>query len=222
MFTKILIVDDVDLNETAALLALKELTITTIDCSKYCDEALLKIKKAKQEQQPYQVVITDLSFKTDHRHETIKTGQELIQAIKLGFPDIKIIAFSIENKAFTIKSLFDKYAIDGYVVKGRFTMPDLKTAVETIYNSDNKFLSPELHHIQQDTTSNEIDNYDIIILEHLSQGILQENMEAKFKELGIAPSSKSTIEKHISKLKIYFSAKNTIHLVAITKDLGII
>jgi two-component system, NarL family, captular synthesis response regulator RcsB len=222
MFTKILIVDDVDLNEASAVVALKELGIATIDCSKYCDEALLKIKKAQQEKQPYQVVITDLSFETDHRNETIKSGQELIQAIKLDFPEIKIIAFSIENKAYIIKSLFDKYAIDGYVVKGRFTMPDLKTAVETIYNSDQKFLSPELRHIQQDKTANEIDNYDITILEHLSQGVLQENMEAKFKELGISPSSKSTIEKHISKLKIYFQAKNTVHLVAITKDLGII
>jgi two-component system, NarL family, captular synthesis response regulator RcsB len=222
MFTKILIVDDIDFNNEAAVQSLKELNITTIDCSKYCDEALLKIKKAQKDNQPYQVVISDLSFKPDHRSENLKSGQELIQVVKQLFPKIKIIAFSIEDKPYNIKTLFDNYKIDGYVLKSRNSMQELKKAVETIYTSDQNFLSAELQYIHQDKTVNEIDNYDITILKHLSLGVLQENMETKFKELGITPSSKSTIEKHISKLKIYFQAKNTVHLVSITKDLGII
>ena len=56
----------------------------------------------------------------------------------------------------------------------------------------------------------------------LSIGISQENIEAEFKKEGISPNSKSSIEKHINKLKIYFKANNTVHLVAIAKDLGII
>jgi two-component system capsular synthesis response regulator RcsB len=46
--------------------------------------------------------------------------------------------------------------------------------------------------------------------------------ETVFKHEGISPNSKSSIEKQVSKLKIYFKANNTVHLVAIAKDLGII
>lgn len=47
-------------------------------------------------------------------------------------------------------------------------------------------------------------------------------METVFKQEGIFPNSKSSIEKHINKLRIYFKANNTVHLVAIAKDLGIV
>jgi two-component system, NarL family, captular synthesis response regulator RcsB len=221
MFTKVLIVDDIDMNDAGAVQILQELEISQIEYAKYCDEALLKIKKSHQDQQPYQLLISDLSFKTDHRPEKIKSGQELIQAVKQLFPAIKIIVFSIEDKSYPIKSLFDKLNIDGYVIKGRNTMQELKKAIETVYKQE-KFLSPELAHIQQDKTINEIDDYDIQIIKELSFGVAQENMEAKFKELGITPNSKSTIEKRINKLKIYFKANNPTHLVAIAKDLGLI
>jgi two-component system, NarL family, captular synthesis response regulator RcsB len=221
MFTKVLIVDDIDMNDAGAVQILQELEISQIEYAKYCDEALLKIKKAHQDQQPYQLLISDLSFKTDHRPEKLKSGQELIHAVKQLFPSIKIIVFSIEDKSYTIKSLFDKLSIDGYVIKGRNTMYELRKAIETVFRQE-KFLSPELAHIQQDKTINEMDDYDIQIIKQLSFGVAQENMEAVFKEAGITPNSKSSIEKHINKLKIYFKANNPTHLVAIAKDLGLI
>lgn len=222
MFTKVLIVDDIDFNDAGAVQILKELEIPEIEYSKYCDDALLKIKKAQQENQPYQLLISDLSFKEDHRNEKLKSGEELISIVKKLFPNIKIIAFSIEDKAYPIKSLFDKQNINGYVIKGRNTMIELKKAIETVFNNNQKFLSPELSHILQDKTVNEIDDYDIQLLQQLSQGVPQESMDLKFLALGISPNSKSTIEKRISKLKIYFKANNTVHLVAIAKDLGLV
>lgn len=222
MFTKVLIVDDIDFNDAGAVQILKELEIPEIEYSKYCDDALLKIKKAQQENQPYQLLISDLSFKEDHRNEKLKSGEELISIVKKLFPDIKVIAFSIEDKAYPIKNLFDKHNINGYVIKGRNTMIELKKAIETVFNNNQKFLSPELSHILQDKTVNEIDDYDIQLLQQLSQGVPQESMDLKFLALGISPNSKSTIEKRISKLKIYFKANNTVHLVAIAKDLGLV
>ncbi len=67
-----------------------------------------------------------------------------------------------------------------------------------------------------------MDNYDIQLIKHLSIGVTQDGMEAVFKKEGIAPNSKSAIEKRINKLKIYFRANNTVHLVSIAKDLGIV
>lgn len=222
MFTKVLIVDDIDFNDAGAVQVLKGLEINEIEYSKYCDDALLKIKKAQQENQPYQLLISDLSFKEDHRNEKLKSGEELILVVKKLFPDIKVIAFSIEDKAYPIKNLFDKHNINGYVIKGRNTMIELKKAIETVFDNNQKFLSPELSHILQDKTVNEIDDYDIQLLQQLSQGVPQESMDLKFLALGISPNSKSTIEKRISKLKIYFKANNTVHLVAIAKDLGLV
>jgi two-component system, NarL family, captular synthesis response regulator RcsB len=222
MFTKVLIAEDVDLNDLLAVQMLQELQIPTIDSSKYCDEALLKIKKAQQNEQPYELLISDLSFKPDHRKENLKSGPELIQAVKKLFPQIKIIVFSNDEKTYTIKNLLYEYGINGYVAKGRDGIGKLKKAIEAVYESDEKYLPLEFQHIHKDKTVNEITNYDIQILKHLSQGVLQVNMEAKFKALGISPNDKSTIEKHINKLKVYFDAKNTTHIVSIAKDLGLI
>lgn len=222
MFTKVLIADDIDFNDVGAAQILNDLEVKEVQYAKYCDEALLKIKRAHLDRAPFQLLICDLSFKTDHQVNKLNSGEELIQAVKQLFPDIKIIVFSIEDRSHKIKLLFDELAIDGYVLKGRNTIYDLKIAVQKAYKNESDNLSPELLYILQDKSTSEINPYDILLIEKLSVGISQENMELEFKKEGITPNSKSSIEKHINKLKIYFKANNTTHLVAIAKDLGII
>lgn len=222
MFKKVLIVDDIDFNDIAAVQVLEELEVPEIAFAKYCDDALLKIKKAYKDNQPFELLISDLSFKADYRKNILSSGEELIAAVKQLFPEIKIIAFSIEDKSYRIKSLFEKYNINGFVMKGRNSIPELKKAIDMVYKDTQKYLSPELNYILQDKTVNEIDNYDIQLIKYLSIGVTQENMEATFKEAGISPNSKSTIEKRLNKLKIYFKANNPTHLVAIAKDLGLV
>lgn len=222
MFTKVLIAEDIDFNDIAVEQVLQELNVPEIVYTKYCDDALLKIRGAAHEKNPYQLLITDLSFKPDHRENNLKSGEELIAAVRELFPEIKIIAFSIEDKSYRIKSLFDNFNINGFVMKGRNSIPELKKAVQNAFDTDEKYLSQELNYILRDKTTNEIDNYDIQLIKYLSIGVSQDNMEAKFKEVGITPNSKSSIEKRINKLKIYFKANNPTHLVAIAKDLGLV
>jgi DNA-binding NarL/FixJ family response regulator len=222
MFTKVLIADDIDFNDLGAAQILKELNVEEVQYAKYCDEALLKIKKAAQDNQPYQLLISDLSFKADHNKNQLNSGEELIQAVRAIYPDIKIIVFSIEDRSHRIKLLFNDLNINGYVLKGRNTMYDLKTAIQKAYHNQSENISAELLHFFQDKTTSEINDYDILLIKNLSIGISQENMEIVLKEKGISPNSKSSIEKHINKLKIYFKANNTVHLVSIAKDLGIV
>lgn len=222
MFTKVLIAEDIDFNSIAVVQVLEELSVQKIDYAKYCDDALTKIKKSYLDQEPYQLLITDLSFKLDQRENKLDSGEELIAAVKHLYPEIKVIAFSIENKTFLIKSLFEKLDINAFVMKGRNSIPELKKAILNTFQNEEKYLSPELNHILQNKTVQEIDNYDLELIKYLSFGVSQENMETKFKEVGITPSSKSTIEKRLNKLKIYFKANNPAHLVAIAKDLGLI
>lgn len=222
MFSKILVADDIDLNNIATEKAVSELNISSAEYVKYCDDALLRLKKAQIENAPFQLLITDLSFKADHRDAKITSGEQLISEVRKQFPLLKIIAFSIDDRPHKIKKLINDYGIEGYVVKHRNTSNELKKAIEMVWGGKEKYISPSVEHALQDKTTSEIDDYDIQLLTQLSLGITQENMEAKFKELNITPNSKSTIEKRIAKLKDYFQANNTIHLVAIAKDMGLV
>jgi len=221
MFKKVLVAEDFDSINLAVIQTLKELGITEIEHVKYCDDALLKIKRANLDEKPFDLLISDLSFVADHRKITLQSGEDLIQSVKKEQPEIKIIVYSIEDKTFRIKSLFDNLNINAFVLKGRKSIVALKTAINTVLDDNQKYISPELAHIFQDKVINEIDNFDIELIKQLSFGIPQDKMDEKFKELGITPNSKSTIEKRISKLKDYFRASNTVHLIAIAKDLGI-
>lgn len=221
MFKKVLIAEDFDSINIAVKQTLEQLGVEEIHYAKYCDDALLKYKKAFQDNEPYDLLISDLSFVADYRKVEIPSGEKLIEVIKKLNPDMKVIVYSVEDKSYTIKSLFEDQNIDAFVHKGRNSISQLKTAIESLlYNK--KFISLELAHVLSGKSTNEIDNYDIELLTHLASGVALEEMEPLFKKLNITPNSKSTIEKRVAKLKDYFKANNNIHLIAITKDLGII
>ncbi|CAM3104914.1 DNA-binding transcriptional response regulator [Flavobacterium frigoris] len=222
MFKKVLVAEDLDSISITVIQALETLSIMEIQHSKYCDDAFLQIKKAIQDNNPYDLLISDLSFKVDHRENKLTCGDELIEAVKKIQPDIKTIVFSIEDKAYRIKSLFNNLGINAYVSKGRNSIPELKNAVESIFKTDEKNISPELEYALNDKSLHEIEAYDISLLKLLSNGCILDEISATFKNTGIIPNGSSSIEKRINKLKIYFKANNNVHLIAIAKDLGLI
>ena len=221
MFKKVLLAEDIDTISSAVDQILNQLGITDIEHVKYCDDALLKIKKAVADDSPFDLLISDLSFEPDHRQVQLKNGEELIRQIKITQPNIKVIVYSVEDKPHRIKSLFEKQNINAFIHKGRKSIDQLKTAIQQIQNPEAFYISPELEYLLKDTSIRQIDDFDIQLIKQLAVGISQDEMEIRFKELGITPNSKSTIEKRIGKLKDHFRANNTVHLIAIAKDLGI-
>jgi DNA-binding NarL/FixJ family response regulator len=222
MFKKILIAEDLDSISITVEQALKELSITEIHHAKYCDDALLKIKKALHDEDPYDLLISDLSFKIDHRTNKLTSGDELIESVKKIQPDIKTIVFSIEDKSYRIKSLFNDLGINAYVSKGRDSIPQLQKAIQSIYSQDEKTLSEEWSHVLRDKSLLEIEAYDITLLKLLSKGFIIDEISSSLKNSGIVPNGSSSIEKRINKLKIYFKANNNVHLISISKDLGLV
>lgn len=222
MFKKVIVAEDFDSINLGIEQALKDLGIVDFQHSKYCDDAFLKIRKAILDNEPYDLLISDLSFKTDHRAIKISNGDELIEQVRALQPNIKIIAYSVEDKGYRIKSLFENSGINGFVLKGRNSIEELKKAINQLVSSDQKYVTPEIAAIIQEKNNYEIDDIDILILKQLSQGIPQDDIGEKFKELDMKTKSKSSIEKRIAKLRDFFKANNTIHLVAIAKDMGII
>ena len=222
MFNKVLVAEDLDSISMTVGQALEELSVSEIHHAKYCDDAFLKVKKALQDNTPYDLLISDLSFKADHRETQLNSGDELIAAVKKLQPTIKTIVFSIEDKSFRIKSLFNDLGINAFVAKGRNSIPELKKAIQSVYNNNSKILSPELAHALRDKSLIEIEAYDIMLLKSLSKGLILDEIATDFKNSGIIPNGSSSIEKRINKLKIFFKANNNVHLIAIAKDLGLV
>jgi DNA-binding NarL/FixJ family response regulator len=222
MFTKVLIAEDYDSYNVVVTEALRSLGIAETISAPYCDEALLKLRRALTDELPYQLLVSDLSFKPDHRVANLKSGEELIAAAKKIQPSLKVIVYSIEERPHPIRSLFERHDINGYVVKeGRDNLLELKKAIAAVYTGD-RYLSRNISHMLKDTVLPEIDDYDIELINLLAQGLLQEQIAAQFKSNRLSPNSTSSIEKRINRLKTYLRAQNNVHLVAIAKDMGLV
>ncbi|KAF2333684.1 response regulator transcription factor [Flavobacterium daemonense] len=222
MFKKVIIAEDLDSINFGIEQVLKDLGIENFHYSKYCDDAFLKIRKAIQDNEPYDLLISDLSFKTDHREVKLASGDELVQKTRELQPDIKILTYSVEDKRFRIKSLFENASINAFVLKGRNSIEELKKAITIIASSDEKFISPEVASALQEKDNFEIDDIDIKILKYLADGKSQDDIINIFKNAEIKPNSKSAIEKRLGKLKDFFKANNSVQLISIIKDMGII
>jgi len=220
MFKKILVAEDFDTYNVAIAEALKNFPIESEHVS-YCDEALIRIKKGLQSEEPYELLISDLSFKPDDKRAMVKSGFALIKEAKRLSPDLRVIAYSIENRTHPIRQLFDELEIDGYVLKGRNNIPELKKAIQSVHQGK-RYLSPEIAHLVQDRSLEEIEDYDVHLLKLLSNGTSQVDISLKFQKDNISPNSISSVEKRLNRLKTILEANNNVHLVAIAKDLGLI
>ena len=222
MFKKILIAEDIDTISIGVASILEKHTNADVRNTKYCDEAIAKIKRAIAEESPFDLIITDLSFKEDHRETTIANGEGLIAAIRKIQPNVKIIVYSIDDRAHRIKALFNNFSINAFIAKGRDSIAEFPYALQMISATDAFYISQQVAHLFEEKSISEIDRYDIELLKHLSQGLTQSEISEIIKAQGKNTSSTSSIEKRINKLKIYFKANNTIHLIAIAKDMGVI
>jgi len=221
MFKKVLVAEDMDDINRGIFNTLVDLGVDQIDQVQYCDDAYLKIKKALLDQAPYELLITDLSFKSDHREQQFSTGDALIQKVKEDAPDLKVMVYSIEDRLQKVRMLINELKINAYVCKGRQGLVELSKAVHSLGNGT-LYLSPEVKNALNPKNDLEIDGFDIQLLKHLSLGLSQEEISHIFIKEKRSPSSLSSIEKRLNKLRIQFKANNATHLVAIVKDLGLI
>ncbi|WP_299677183.1 response regulator [uncultured Dokdonia sp.] len=224
MFTKILIVEDLEIANYGIIKTLIDKKIIREDGitnTQYCDKAIIEFKKAHNENVPFQLLITDLSFDKNHRKEKISSGIELIKEIRKIQSNIKIIVYSIENKPSKIKLLFSKYLINGYICKDGNDSQELINSINAIYEND-IYISSHLGDIFNKKNSFELDDYQKLLLRKLADGYTQKQIQKKFQEQNITPYSISIIEKKLEKLRDVFDAKSTTHLITIVNDFGLI
>lgn len=220
MFKRILVAEDSDGFNIAVQDALGQLSLSATH-SRYCDDALLKAKKAIQDGTPYDLLITDLSFMPDHRETRLSSGEDLIEAVRKLQPKLQVIVFSIEDRSLRIQSLFKKQDIAAYVFKGRQSIPQLVHAIKEV-SGGKSYISPEVSAKLHDKSLDEIDDYDVMLLRQLATGNKTIDIATYFKTINLEPYSVSAIEKRINKLKVSFGAQNGVHLVSLAKDLKVI
>ncbi len=221
MFKKVLIAEDMDSINQAVAATLSEMGIKNIAHAQYCDQAWLMIKKALQDEEPFDLLICDLSFKKDHRNEKILSGKELINILKSEASHLKIIVNTIEDHPQTVRELWDSGNINAYVCKDRQGLRYLKEAVECV-GTGNAYNSPNIEKVLQQNNLLVLDEFEMNILNLLSEGRTQDEIQDELRKKQIRPSSKSAIEKKLKEMKEIFEAKTTVHLISIVKDLKLI
>lgn len=222
MFKKILIVEDIDSIGMGVLGLLKSIPSFEIYHSQSYDDALRLIRSAQSDSIPFNLLISDLSINATSNENLLTTGEGLIEAVKKIQPSLKIIVFSAEERPYKIRALFNEFKISGFVGKGHHSSSELLKSIVFLTEQQDHYISPQFAHFLQAGLTIELETYDIELIRHLSNGFAQEEISLIFSAQGKAGSGHSSVEKRINKLKTIFKAKNTVHLISLAKDLGVI
>jgi len=221
MFKKVLIAEDYESFNISVQKVVEDLKITETKFDNYCDEALSRLKMAIQENEPFELLITDISFDADHRKQTLTNGQELVAAAREIQPDLKVIVFSVEKRQEIIDRLFNDQQINGYVKKGREDVKDLKKAIKIVYKNE-RFISYDLKNPVKDRNSFEFSTLDTLLISLLAKGVIVKNIPDYLKQNNITPSSMSYVEKKLASIRESLDVNSNEHLIAVCKDFGII
>ncbi|WAC39358.1 response regulator [Pedobacter sp. SL55] len=222
MFKKVLIAEDHETINYSIQRTLEELKIPhdSRNYVYYCDDAIKRIEKAINDGEPYELLITDLSFEEDMPGQQITTGQALIAAARKIQPNLKVLIFSIENRASVAQSLFDELNIDAFVPKARRDAQDLRDAIQHTYHGKKHFSAnlkkdfEEKHH--------QFNEFDTELVFLLSQGVPQKNIPHYLQQKNIKPSGLSSVEKRLSTIKTKLNIFSNEQLIAYCKDKKII
>ena len=221
MFRKVLLAEDVDSISIGLANTLNKAFSFQLDQTTLCDRAFLKIRKELQDQKPYDLLITDLNFRNTSSNGSITSGEALLREAKALQPNLNTIIYSIEDRPYRVRECLDELGVNGYVLKGPDSALQMIHAIETVYQGE-AYLSPDLSQALQQEPGLDIDDFDLMLLRDLAEGYSQADISRKLSKKGVVPSSLSSIEKRINRLKEYLMARNIPNLIAIAKDMGLI
>jgi DNA-binding NarL/FixJ family response regulator len=221
MFKKILIAEDIDSIQLGVSSIVNQFKIPTITHAQYCDDAFLYFKNSLAANEPYGLLITDLSFKESHRKERLTSGADLLKALKAEYPSLKVIVYTMEDHPQRFVNLWNTGLIDAYVCKDRHGLENLREAMELVFKNET-YITQSLADTVKQKNLVELDNYDMELLNLLAKGATQDEIQFHFKSKNMKPNSRSSIEKRLRELRNEFGAKTTIHLIRILADLHLL
>lgn len=218
MVKKVLVVDDHESINRGVVQFLRSIDISKVESAKHCDEAYLKIEKAsKLDRDPFDLVIMDLYFKSNYQSSQLKSGQELIERLYLANPELPVIVYSVEDNSYKVRTLMKYWGVKAYVVKSRTSEYELSVAIESVISHKN-YLSPSISKVSRIISNDDVSPREKEIMKCLSRGMTYQEISLYLKKYNIKPSSVSSIEKCMIRMKDQFNAKTPLQLMAIFKD----
>lgn len=221
MFEKVLIAEDHESSNISVRKALEDCGVVNNDYVFYCDDALLRIKQALKTDVPYDLLITDLSFEEDGTPQKIGNGTDLIKAVRDLQPGIKILVFSVDGKPAVVDYLFKELFINAFVRKARRDVTELKLSLEAVAKG-RKYLSTGLRQSIKESNTYDFQEYDIILIKLISNGMLQKDIPQYLQENDISPSGLSSVEKRLNHIRESLNFTKNEQLIAFCKDVGVI
>ena len=98
MIDKVIIAEDQEFANLSVQKTMEDLKVKHYDYAFYCDDALTRIQLAQQKGQPYDLLITDLSFENDGTVQKINDGIDLIRVVRAVQPGILILILSGQHR----------------------------------------------------------------------------------------------------------------------------
>ncbi len=221
MIKKILVAEDFGNYSAAVAEALKPVSPFKTDFVSNADDALMRIKANLMNDEGYDLLISHIYVDRNQKRSTWKESLGLISKVRNLAPALRIIVHSNENRMYPVRRLFSDSIIDGYVLKSQSNFTELREAIRHVADGK-RYLSAEISHYLQDRTLDDIESYDIELMSMLARGISQTDISSLLQQRNVSPSSISSIEKRLNRIKVTLGANNNVHLIAMAKDLGLI
>lgn len=221
MIDKVIIAEDQEFANLSVQKTMDDLKVKQYDYAFYCDEAFSKIKLAQQKGEPYDLLITDISFEEDGTPQNIKDGIELIRAVRSVQPGILILILSGQHRPADIKNLFDNKEVDAYVRKARHDVKELKAAMQALAKGQPYYPRSLAQQVKQSNTY-EFTDFDITIIRLLNEGYQQNEIPAYLKQQNIKPSSLSSIEKRLNQIRDELGFLNNQQLMVFCSNAGLL
>ena len=221
MIDKVIIAEDQEFTNLSVQKTMEDLKVKQYDYAFYCDDAFAKIQLAQKKGEPYDLLITDLSFEDDGTPQQIHDGIELIRAVRAIQPSILILILSGQHRPVDIHNLFEHNEVDAYVRKARHDVQELKSAMHALSKGQRYYPRSLAQQIKRSNTY-EFTDFDITIIRLLNEGYQQNEIPAYLKQHNIKPSSLSSIEKPLSQIREELGFLNNQQLMVFCSNAGLL
>ena len=171
---------------------------------------------------PVSVLVLDLTFKNQKPFYVLKSGKELLKALKQNSIDIPTIIYSSHDEMEHIHPVMNNYHPQGYVIKTSTSSEELLFAINRVLKGEN-YYSQRVHEqqLQRFKYASNIDEIDEQILQLLPHTTSIKDWEEKIENGEISISYKS-IKKRIDLLCDRMEVDNEKQLLLKLQRLAII
>lgn len=220
---RILVVDDHQLMAEGIVGALKQISEHyDIVSFNSCDEAFEHLEEAV-DQNPFDILFTDLSFENIDEDSLIDGGESLIRKVREEGISLKIGVITGHTETNRVFNVITNVKPDAYILKNQCTKDELTFAIQQMKRNI-PFYSHEIHHkiMKRNVVQIQMDEVAIQILKQLPKQSKIINLEGMIKKADGKHMRIRAIENKLANLRIDLNAKNNTDLVLKAKELGII